>query len=444
MSRDSRSHNEEYDENSDDSDILDADDGDFDQTNSKSKQKETGYSWESEYKRSWDVVAEDESGSLTTSVNAFIERNKRRRRHGGIPIQRAIIRHNLLVLDLSLAMSDRDMRPNRFLLSLEYAREYVKEYFDQNPIGQMGAIGMRSGVAEWICKMSGSQHDLVKSLQNKNKLEPNGEPSLQNALEMARASMAHLPTHASREIVVVFGSLTTCDPGNIHDTLRALIRDKIRVNIISLAAEVRILREVAEKTGGTFSVALDEGHYKDVLFETVPPPAVHTAKALNTVEQGGGSVDESDLMQMGFAVRLPYTAPLTLCACHSELRRQGYICPRCGSKLCDIPTDCAVCDLVVVSSPHLARSYHHLFPVPDWAVVNPQAITETSDTRCFGCRQVFPPVAQSMTLPTPTAATVSANISATGRYRCPKCMHDFCSECDIYCHETLHVCPGCQ
>lgn len=40
MSRDSRSHNEEYDENSDDSDILDADDGDFDQTNSKSKQKE--------------------------------------------------------------------------------------------------------------------------------------------------------------------------------------------------------------------------------------------------------------------------------------------------------------------------------------------------------------------------------------------------------------------
>lgn len=114
---------------------------------------------------------------------------------------------------------------------------------------------------------------------------------------------------------------------------------------------------------------MDEGHYKDVLFETVPPPAVHTAKALNTVEQGGGSVDESDLMQMGFAVRLPYTAPLTLCACHSELRRQGYICPRCGSKLCDIPTDCAVCDLVVVSSPHLARSYHHLFPVPDWAVV---------------------------------------------------------------------------
>ena len=87
-------------------------------------------------------------------------------------------------------MSDRDMRPNRYLISLEYAREYAREYFDQNPIGQLGCIGMRGGVAEWICKMTGSAHEIVKSLSNKNKLEPTGEPSLQNALEMGRASMA--------------------------------------------------------------------------------------------------------------------------------------------------------------------------------------------------------------------------------------------------------------
>lgn len=141
------------------------------------------------------MVAEDESGSLTTSVNAFIERNKRRRRNIGEPIQRAIIRHNLLVLDLSLAMTDRDLRPNRFLLSLEYAREYTKEYFDQNPIGQLGVIGMRSGVSEWICRMGANPHEIIKSLQNKNKLEPAGEPSLQNALNMARASVSYVFTN---------------------------------------------------------------------------------------------------------------------------------------------------------------------------------------------------------------------------------------------------------
>ena len=30
----------------------------------------------------------------------------------------------------------------------------------------------------------------------------------------------NFPGHASREVLAVFGSLTTCDPGNIHDTIK--------------------------------------------------------------------------------------------------------------------------------------------------------------------------------------------------------------------------------
>lgn len=61
---------------------------------------------------------------------------------------------------------------------------------------------------------------------------------------------SHLPTHSSREILVVFGSLTTVDPGNIHDTLQSCVKDKIRISIISLAAEMKICRELCDKTGG--------------------------------------------------------------------------------------------------------------------------------------------------------------------------------------------------
>lgn len=74
-------------------------------------------------------------------------------------------------------------------------------------------------------------------------------------------------------------------------------------------------------------------------------------------------------MMMGFPTRLPETGPPTLCACHALLKPEGFLCPRCGAKLCDVPTDCDVCGLLVVSSPHLARSYHHLFPVGGWSVV---------------------------------------------------------------------------
>lgn len=53
-------------------------------------------------------------------------------------------------------MLDRDMRPNRFDLSLEYSREFVTEWFDQNPLGQIGIVGMKDGIAERICTLSGS------------------------------------------------------------------------------------------------------------------------------------------------------------------------------------------------------------------------------------------------------------------------------------------------
>jgi hypothetical protein len=55
-------------------------------------------------------------------------------------------------------MSDRDMRPTRFDLTLEYAREFINEWFDQNPLGQIGIVGMRAGIGERVCEMSGRSH----------------------------------------------------------------------------------------------------------------------------------------------------------------------------------------------------------------------------------------------------------------------------------------------
>ena len=41
-----------------------------------------------------------------------------------------------------------------------------------------------------------------------------------------------------------------------------------------------------------------------------------------------------------------------------------------------------------------------------------------------------------------------SNILADGQtslhVRCPKCNQHFCLDCDIYIHESLHNCPGCE
>jgi transcription initiation factor TFIIH subunit 2 len=101
-----------------------------------------------------------------------------------------------------------------------------------------------------------------------------GEPSLQNSLERAMNGLKNMPAHSSREVLVLFGSLTTCDPGDIQKTIKSLKENNIRVSIIGLAAEVRICREIAKRTGGTYNVLLDDHHLKELILNQVQPPAV--------------------------------------------------------------------------------------------------------------------------------------------------------------------------
>ncbi len=48
--------------------------------------------------------------------------------------------------------------------------------------------------------------------------------------------------------------------------------NKIRVSIIGLAAEVRICREIAKRTGGNYNVLLDD--VKELILNQVQSPAV--------------------------------------------------------------------------------------------------------------------------------------------------------------------------
>lgn len=114
---------------------------------------------------------------------------------------------------------------------------------------------------------------------------------------------------------------------------------------------------------------MDEDHLRELMWESIPPPAQTVAastlsvrsalaaggsRSINGANGGKRPAPAGDLMIMGFPTRLP-SGGETLCVCHGLLKKGGYMCPRCGSKLCDVPTDCEVCGLMVVSSPHLAR-----------------------------------------------------------------------------------------
>ncbi|KAK4050632.1 hypothetical protein OIV83_003358 [Microbotryomycetes sp. JL201] len=330
----------------------------------RSENKQKGRAWEGEFLHTWDDVQEDERGTLEGAVSgALLNAKTRRILRDTASIQRGIIRHVYLVIDLSTAMLEREFKSTWLDLTLQYAKEFITEFFDQNPISQMAVAVTRDGQAERMTPLGGNPVDHLKVLQNKRKLEPRGDASLQNVLTLAK----HLPPHGSREVIIILGSLTTCDPGNIHNTIKEVEKERIRVNIIGLSAEMKICRDIASQTKGTYNVARDDLYLRELLFEFVSPPP--TLGPSHSHVLGGPSpaapTSSADLMLMGFP-QLVQGHFSGICSCHVKLKSSGYKCPRCKSRICDVPTECKVCSLTVVNAAQLARSYRHLFPVANY------------------------------------------------------------------------------
>ena len=120
-----------------------------------------------------------------------------------------------------------------------------------------------------------------------------------------------------------------------------------------------------------------QSHFKELLLEHAPPPpAIAEYAAANLIKMGFPQRGAEDL--------------ISICSCHKKIKSgaEGYICPRCKVNVCELPTECRTCGLTLVSSPHLARSYHHLFPVAPFDEVTPVPNRiQRGGQICFSCQQ---------------------------------------------------------
>ncbi|CAK7204401.1 hypothetical protein SEUCBS139899_007157 [Sporothrix eucalyptigena] len=453
----------------------------------KQKQQQTA-AWET-VKRSWDTVVEAEDGQVVGIELLEAAEKRRRVLRDTTPLQRGIIRHMVLVLDMSFAMASRDYLPTCHRVTMTCAAAFVRAYFEQNPISQLAIIAMRDGVAMRVSDMGGNPAEHLEHLHEWDNVEPQGHPSLQNALEMCRGALFHTPSHGTREVLVIFGALLSSDPGDIHDTIGALIADRIRVSIVGLAAQVAICSEICTRTNGgddrSYAVALHDVHFRELFLAATTPPAT---QASSTAAQS----NPASLLMMGFPSRaiadthIANNGGLSVCACHNKPVREGYACTRCRTKVCRLPAECPACGLTLILSTHLARSYHHLFPLRNWAVVSwvaaAAAVRNRGATACHACLAPFPelPPPEKMRELEAAAADTASSTSASGataagaggagsatinaaagpaaaalnnqlkgvsessRYACEVCGNHFCIDCDVFAHEVVHNCPGCQ
>lgn len=371
-----------------------------------------GYRWEKDYEKTWEAIRENEDGLLQPSIEDIIKRNKRQRALQKKNLRLGIMRHLFIILDFSEAMMRNDLKPTRINCTLRILELFLAEFSDLNPISQVGIILTRNKKFELLSPMSSDMKSHITALNKLKEVPCTGEPSLQNSLEAAQATLKHMPSHTSKEILIILGSLTTCDPGDIHSTIQSLASYNIKVSIVHLSSQLYICKSLVTATKGQYDVILDDSHLKSIVFGHLdPPPAKKEV--------------QSSLIRMGFPqyIQDDRDTP-AMCTCHlgkeTNFSFEGFYCPQCQAKHCSLPIGCNVCGLTLVSASHLARSFHHLFPVELFKEIKIE--DEEVDSNCFCCDE---------------------NLKIE-KYVCGNCENSFCCGCDLFIHETLHYCPSCK
>lgn len=152
-----------------------------------------------------------------------------------------------------------DYKPSRMVVVAKQVEAFIREFFDQNPLSQLGLVMLKDGVAHSLTDLGGSPEAHIKALMGK--LECSGDASLQNGLELVHDLLNQIPSYGHREVLILYSALNTCDPGDVMETIQKCKKSKIRCSVIGLSAELFICKHLCQETGGMYYVALDEVSY---------------------------------------------------------------------------------------------------------------------------------------------------------------------------------------
>ncbi|EKE42827.1 hypothetical protein ENUP19_0298G0102 [Entamoeba nuttalli] len=335
-------------------------------------------------------------------MNEFKQQNRSRR-----GLQRKVI----FIIDMSLSMNQEDYQPNRITFIQTKLKEFFEEFYIDNPLSEIGLICTRNKTAEQQFPLS--RNLIIQKEMKWGNCE--GQMSLQISLDLAQQILSTTSNSSSREIIIVTSSITTCDPGNIYDTIETLKKTTIRCSVISFAPEMHITRLLTKVTGGDYHTIMNEKHAEDVLHTFIIPPIYkENAYEPKTIQ-----------LYIGFPKQL--NVP-TICECHSKIDINHFECPICGFCYCELPIQCKICNAILLLSHHFARSYHFMFPIEPFKVI---AMIKPQE-KCFGCGKEIDDRMEKK-----EEETVNV-------YQCKKCLKYYCNECDSFIHDVLYNCPGCE
>lgn len=123
----------------------------------ENKQQEDYFSWEASYSKAWSVILDDEADSIENSIKKFnsLQHKRLTRNISLIPgLKKGLIRNFVIILDASKVGNETDLYPTRLKWILNRLIKFSKDYFDQNPLCQLGFVITREGVAEKLSDLT--------------------------------------------------------------------------------------------------------------------------------------------------------------------------------------------------------------------------------------------------------------------------------------------------
>lgn len=411
------------------------------------------FAWEDRYTQSWEIVKEDSEGTLQPTLATLLRLDsdylRRRRAADAGALRRGLMRHLVIIVDWSRSITGSASLLYRNVSVSDSLSNFIKRhlcsfassFFEQNPLSQLAFIFVSDGLAKVVSPISSSAQAHIANLKGSmmENNEPRGDFSIQNGVEVAFPILEFSPAHGTREIILLNFGLSTIDPEDVFTLIPAMRMRQIRLSAVSYAGEISIISKLCKETGGVYHVSLDDSHFLDLFRNHIVPPIITSSTDLKS------SISMSYLIQMGFPTVLESNDQGFICSCHHRNILSdkssgentsidgGFTCTRCFSRVCHLPCDCPVCGFTLVAAPHLARSYHHLFPVASFEDIDRENSSPGNVSSCAGC--LFKLDLADL--------NIKSHKEGYTTGKCTRCGSLFCLHCNQFIHETLFNCPGC-
>ncbi|OHT10637.1 General transcription factor IIH subunit 2 [Tritrichomonas foetus] len=358
-------------------------------------------------KRAWEQVDLDKDGNLVHTFDAEQWQSEAYRRRLELRNKaRGLVRSIVIVIDLSSAgLLSRDFGCSRIHLIKQSLKKFITNFFDQNPISQISIVSTSNGRAQILSYLCGALDIHLKCLETLSDYTEEGTPSLHNAMNVSIAILKSAAKYSTREILMIYGSLHTCDNSPIDPTLKQLKLNKVVVNTIGFGASVHILNRLSSETGGLYFVPMSIEHFHDILNANIEPPEWSAGfKRLEFIPFGFvqnkdnlPSFDITELRSMG--------KPMP--------KFDGCTCPKCNFHVFAVPVYCPSCGILLLTPDHITRTKFQMASVPNFVPIGNK---EPCSTCC---------------------------VIGDEMYKCPKCEANYCKHCNNFIHTVLNRCPSC-